>query len=148
MLLISVSGGSLLGGIMSDKIGRWQVVALSMVLLSPTMWLFVTASGLLQVVAAGAIGVFIGASFPVTIVMAQETWPQGVGLASALVLGLGWVPGGIGAFVTGYLADQSSLDLGLQSLIIPPIMGLICMLVYAALYRHPVKNEILSTPAR
>jgi FSR family fosmidomycin resistance protein-like MFS transporter len=146
-LLISVSVGSLLGGIISDKIGRWQVVALSMTLLSPAMWLFVTTSGLLQVTVAGAIGVFIGASFPVTIVMAQEVWPQGVGLASALVMGLGWLPGGIGAFFTGYIADLSSLDLGLQSLIIPPIIGLICILVYAVLYRHPVKNKILSNPA-
>ena len=136
VMLISVSVGNLLGGTLSDRIGRWQVVALSLGLLSLAQGLFLATSGLLQVGLVGLIGVLIGASFPVTIVMAQETWPQGLGLASALVLGLGWLPGGIGAAFTGYIADQSSLALGLQSLVLAPILGMIGIVAYAILRRQ------------
>jgi FSR family fosmidomycin resistance protein-like MFS transporter len=144
IMLVSVSVGSLLGGVLSDRIGRWPIVALSLGLLGPAQWLFLSTSGLLQAGLVGLLGILIGASFPVAIVMAQETWPRGVGLASALVLGLGWLPGGIGASVTGFIADQSSLALGLQSLIIPPVFGVICALGYAFLYRRPISGKVLS----
>lgn len=145
--LVAVSIGSLLGGNLSDRIGRWQIVALSMILMSPVTWLFVTTSGMLQVVMVGLIGVLIGASFPVTIVMAQEAWPRGIGMASALVLGLGWLPGGIGASFTGFLADQTSLQTALQSLVIPPIIGLACILAYAVLIQYPARNRVLPDAA-
>lgn len=148
VLLVSVGIGSFTGGILSDRIGGWQVMALSLGLLAPAQWLFLGSSGLLQVGLVGLIGILIGASFPVSIIMAQETWPHGVGLASALVMGLGWAPGGIGASLTGLIADQSSLAVGLQSLIIPPLLGVIFALAYAALRRQSTGSEALSDAQR
>ncbi len=78
----------------------------------------------------------IGASFPVTIVLAQEAWPQSVGLASAMVMGLGWLPSGLGAFVVGQIADRSSLTAGLTSLVFVPFAGLIALLIYALVQRR------------
>lgn len=145
VLLISISVGSLLGGTLSDWIGRWQVVGASLVLLGPMQWLFLQGSGWLQIGLAGLIGVLIGASFPVAIVMAQESWPRGVGMASALVLGLGWLPGGIGASFTGFMADQFSLTLGLQSLVLPPILGTLSILAYAVLSRQTSRKAIVNS---
>jgi len=137
VLLVSISAGTLLGGSLSDRIGRWQVLALSLGLLGPAQWLFMTASGPAQIPWLMLVGALIGASFPVSVVMAQETWPQGVGLASALVMGLGWLPGGIGASVTGLLADQTSLTAALGWLIIPPVLGPACALLYGVVWnRH------------
>jgi FSR family fosmidomycin resistance protein-like MFS transporter len=136
---IGTGVGSLAGGNLSDRIGRWQVMALSTGLLGPGVWLFLNASGLWQVIHVAVIGVLIGLSFPTAVVMAQETWPQGIGLASALVMGLGWAPGGMGASFTGFVADQSSLGVGLQLLIFPPALGLACILIYAALRRRSVR---------
>jgi FSR family fosmidomycin resistance protein-like MFS transporter len=137
LLLISISMGTLLGGTLSDRIGRWQVLALSLGLLGPTQWFFMRAGGPAQVGFVVPVGVLIGASFPVTVVMAQENWPRGVGLASALVMGLGWLPGGIGASFTGLLADQTSLATALHWLVIPPVLGLACVLIYALVWaRH------------
>jgi FSR family fosmidomycin resistance protein-like MFS transporter len=136
MLLISVSAGTLIGGLLSDRIGRWQVLALSLGLLGPTAWLFMTSSGLAQAGLLALTGALIGASFPVVVVMAQETWPRGVGLASALVMGLGWLPGGIGASFTGFVADQTSLSIALGWLIVAPVLGLGCTLMYAAVLRR------------
>jgi FSR family fosmidomycin resistance protein-like MFS transporter len=139
VLLISISAGTLMGGILSDRIGRWQVLALSLGLLGPAGWLFLRADGLAQLAILALTGALIGSSFPVVIVMAQETWPRGVGLASALVMGLGWLPGGIGAAFTGFLADQSSLSKALAWLIVPPILGFACALAYAFVWRRQRK---------
>ena len=78
------------------------------------------------------IGVMIGASFPVTIVLAQEAWPQSVGFASAMVMGLGWLPAGLGAWAVGHIADESTLTIGLSSLLPVPLVGLAALAVYAA----------------
>ncbi len=137
VFMVSVGAGSLAGGALSDRFGRWQVLALSLGLLGPFHWLFLAAAGVWQMVLVGVMGTLIGASFPVSLVMAQEAWPGRVGLASALVMGLGWAPGGLGASVTGFVADQFSLAVGLQSLILPPLVGVGCILVYVIFQHHP-----------
>ena len=128
--------GSLTGGTLSDYIGRWQVILISLALLVPFYWFFMLTGGFTQIILTAFMGVLIGASFPVAVVMAQDTWPDRVGLSTSLVLGVGWVTGGIGAAVTGSLADQYSLSLGLQSLIFAPIVGVLCMIVYVLLQRQ------------
>lgn len=136
VLMVAVSFGSLTGGTLSDYIGRWQVFILSLGLLGPAHWMFMAATGVGQIILVGVIGVLIGASFPVGLVLAQETWPRRVGLASALVMGLGWAPGGLGASVTGFIADQLSLTAGLQALVVAPLAGVGCTLLYAAWRRQ------------
>jgi len=131
LFLLSISVGSLLGGPLSDSMGRWQVIVLSLTLLSLGQWLFVQVSIFWQILLAGGIGIMIGASFPVTIVMAQEIWPRRVAMASAMIMGLGWAPGGLGAWVTGRIADQTSLLVGLQWLAVPPLLGVGIALGYA-----------------
>jgi FSR family fosmidomycin resistance protein-like MFS transporter len=129
-LVVCVALGALLGGPLSDRIGRWQVLALTLGLLSPAVWFFLTTTGAIQWALVGLIGISIGGSFPVSIAAAQEVWPHRVGMASALVSGLGWLPGGIGAAFTGFVADRTSLTTALTLLVIPPVLGLICVLVY------------------
>jgi len=141
LFLISISIGSLLGGPLSDAVGRWPVIVGSLLLLSLGQWFFVQAPIFWQVVLASGMGMMIGASFPVTIVMAQEAWPRGVALASALTMGLGWAPGGLGAWVTGRIADQTSLGLGLTWLAVPPLLGVVAALVYALLQRRSVTPQ-------
>jgi FSR family fosmidomycin resistance protein-like MFS transporter len=137
LLLISISVGTVIGGMLSDRIGRWQVLAVTLGLLGPVLHFFLTATGPGQIASLALTGALMGASFPVVVVMAQESWPQGVGLASALVMGFGWLPGGIGAAFTGFVADQSSLSDALGLLIIPPLLGLTCALLYGVVWnRH------------
>ncbi len=125
--------GSLIGGTVSDRMGRWQLFAICIGLLGPATWFFITAGPMGQWILLAVMGLFIGALFPISIVLAQETWTQGVGIASGLVMGLGWVPGGIGASFTGWVADQATLTTGLQLLVIPTILGAVLILGYAAL---------------
>lgn len=130
VLLVAVSIGSLSGGTLSDQIGRIPVVVTSLALLGPAQWLFLHTTGMVQILCLLFIGVMIGATFPVAILMAQETWPHAVGLASALVLGLGWLPAGIGSWVSGLIADQTSLGFALTLLVFVPAVGVVAALVF------------------
>ena len=132
LLQVCMGCGSLIGGALSDRVGRWQLLALSLGLLAPVVWFFVGAAGAWQWVLLGTMGILLGATFPVSIVMAQESWSRGVGIASGLAMGIGWLPGGVGASFTGYIADRFSLEVGLRALVVPALLGLVCVLGYAS----------------
>ena len=133
-LLIGV--GSFFGGILSDRFGRWQVLFASFALIGPAYWFFINAGGGLQFFCAGAIGFLLGCTYPTTVVVAQEVWPRGMAMASGLVMGLGWWPGGIGATVTGRVADQLGLTTALEGLVIAPVLGAVLMAVFALALRR------------
>ena len=72
---------------------------------------------------AGASGAALLASFAVTIVVAQELMPHYVGLASGLILGLGFGAGGLGTAFSGFLADKLGLYQVFWILALAPILG-------------------------
>jgi MFS transporter, FSR family, fosmidomycin resistance protein len=128
----AISAGSFFGGPAGDRFGHSQVVAIATGSLVLFHWLVMHNDGLLQVVALVFSGIAIGATYPTSIIMAIETWPGKVGVASGLLMGLGWWPGGLGAQFTGYLADRTDLAFALQTLLLPSLIGFILILVYAA----------------
>ena len=146
IFMIAVSLGSLFGGALSDRFGRLPVIGVSLALMSMGLWLMMRLSGGPQMAAVILVGVSIGASFPVTIVLAQEAWPQSVGLASAMVMGLGWLPAGLGAWVVGRVADDSSLTAGLGSLLFAPLVGLLAAAVYVVVRRRSVSRHPVVPP--
>lgn len=128
--------GSLLGGILADRVGRWQVLLVCFTLLGPAFWLFLHTSGMVHIMLMAGTGFLLGCTYPTAVVISQEIWPQGLALASGLVMGLGWWPGGLGASFTGWLADQITLDAALQSLVIAPILGALLMMFLALALRN------------
>ena len=145
-LLIGV--GSLFGGILSDRFGRWQVLLSSFALLGPAYWFFINSGGGLQFIHAGAIGFLLGCTYPTTVVVAQEVWPRGMAMASGLVMGLGWWPGGLGATFTGWVADQVTLDTALEGLVMAPVLGALLMAAFAiALHRRSGSSTATMDPS-
>ena len=139
LFMACVGVGSLIGGALSDRVGRWQVLVLSLALLGPGEWLFLNSSDPFQLALLGAMGVLIGATFPVGIVMAQEAMPRGLGFASGIVIGLPWIGAGIGASITGLIADRFSLQVGMESLVLPAVLSAASILAYAA--RRRPRNQ-------
>jgi len=135
IFMVAVSLGSLFGGSLSDRFGRLPVIGVSLFFISVGHWLMMRLGGLPQIAAIALVGMMIGASFPVTIVLAQEAWPNNIGFASAVVMGLGWLPAGLGAWVVGRIADSAGLTVGLSSLLLVPVVGIAFMGVYAAVPR-------------
>lgn len=131
VLSLFVGVGSLLGGIVSDRVGRWQVLLLCFILLGPAFWLFLRAGGVAQVALTAGVGFLLGCTYPTAVIVAQEVWPKGLALASGLVMGLGWWPGGLGASFIGWLADGIGLEAALETLVVAPVLGALLMLLLA-----------------
>jgi FSR family fosmidomycin resistance protein-like MFS transporter len=68
-------------------------------------------------------GAALLASFAVTIVVAQELMPKFLGLASGLILGLGFGTGGLGTAFSGFLADRLGLYQVMWILALAPVLG-------------------------
>lgn len=136
VLLFSIGAGSLIGGALADRVGAWQVIAVSMTALSPFYWLFLNGPAVLQPLFLVAMGVMIGSTFPTALIIAQDCWPRAVGVASGLIMGLSWMPGGIGASFTGYIADNATLGAGLQTLLVAPLISALCIWLFALLQRR------------
>lgn len=127
LLMTCVGVGSLSGGRISDRIGRTRTVLGAALIMIPAHITFTNGPPALQLLAVAVLGAALGATLPVTIVMAQERWPHATGVAAGLVMGLGGLPAGIGASVTGLLADTWSLNVALQWTLLAPIIGSIAV---------------------
>ena len=133
----SLPAGAVLGGALSDRAGRWQVVLTAGLLLVPANAALLTVgpgsapAALLPLIAV--IGCLIGATYPVAIIIAQEAWPRNIGLAGGMIMGLGWLPGGVGASAVGMLADNIGLARALATGVIPLLAGVLAVGGYAVL---------------
>ena len=136
LLSFCIGLGSLAGGTLSDWVGRWQVLLVCLALLSPLYWFYLSSSGVTQMVFLGGMGFCLGCTFPTAVVLAQEVWPRGLALASGLVMGLGWWPGGLGASVTGLLADRIGLGTALHWLLVAPVLGALAMAAFVVAQRR------------
>ena len=83
------------------------------------------------------------ASFSVTVVLAQELLPRHLGLASGLILGLGFGTGGLGSALSGYLADVFGLT---QTVWILAFVPIFCALL-AAFIRLGDEGQPVFSPA-
>ena len=106
--------GQFAGGYLSDKIGRFPVIASSLLIGGPLFLGFLITNGLTSIVFLAVAGIVLYASWSVIVVMASEAAPQNVGTVSGLMLGLAVGIGGFAALGFGALADR----IGLQSALI------------------------------
>jgi FSR family fosmidomycin resistance protein-like MFS transporter len=141
VFMIASSVGTLVGGTLSDRVGRIPVAAFSMVAIGPMVWLSLNFIGPLQAVLFGLVGFSIGLTYPITLVMGQDAWPHGIGLASSMVMGVGWLPFGIGTWVVGRIADQTTLTNGLGTLVYLPLVGLAAVAAIAFFQARTQQEE-------
>jgi len=140
LLMGCVGVGSLVGGRLSDRIGRTRTVLGAALLMIPAHIAFIHTPPVAQLLAVAMLGAALGATLPVTIVMAQERWPHATGMAAGLVMGLGGLPAGIGASVTGLLADELSLGTALAWTVVAPALGAITIAALAILERNRLRR--------
>jgi FSR family fosmidomycin resistance protein-like MFS transporter len=139
MLTVFLVGGAvagLYGGHLSDRFGRKRVIMVSMLIYPILASLMILCKGGWIWLLAGASGAALLASFAVTIVVAQELMPQFVGLASGLILGLGFGTGGLGTAISGLLADTLGLYAVMWILALVPALG-----AFLAVFIRTAGNE-------
>lgn len=108
-ILFPLALGGLVGGTLSDRIGRRRVLIASTALSGPALWMLLQNTGSMAFLWAIVVGATIGASFPVTLVMAQSLVPRGLGFMSGVVMGFTFIAGAVGTGVSGLVADQIGL---------------------------------------
>jgi FSR family fosmidomycin resistance protein-like MFS transporter len=121
--LVGGAAAGLYGGHLSDRIGRRRVIAVSMLIYPVLASLMILSEGWWIWLLAVTSGAALLASFAVTIVQAQELMPRYVGLASGLILGLGFGTGGLGSAFSGFLADRLGLNSVMWILALAPVLG-------------------------
>ncbi len=122
--------GGLIGGALSDRIGRRAVMAISLIATAPLLLMFGWIEGAWGLVplALGGFTLFLAA--PVSIVMAQEMFPRRASLASSLVTGMSWGTAGLSMTALGAIADKVGLaqtlsaSVGLFAIALPAIWAL------------------------
>jgi FSR family fosmidomycin resistance protein-like MFS transporter len=135
MFLASVAVGTLVGGPIGDRIGRSNVIWMSIVGVLPfTLMLPYAGLGLTDVLIV-LIGLILASAFPAILVYAQELMPGRVGLTAGLFFGLAFGLSGIGAAALGSLADATSISLVYRVCSYLPAIGLLAGFL-PKLHRH------------
>ncbi|MFH1735400.1 MAG: MFS transporter [bacterium] len=89
------SMGSLIGGGLSDRLGRWRVMFWTPLIGLPFLYLFLASQGFPALVFLFFAGFFVFASAPAVLVASQKIMFKREGLASALQIGFAWGTAGL-----------------------------------------------------
>jgi len=121
--------GTFFGGPIADKIGKKNVILLSILVPLPfALYLPYVSLALLPIFII-IIGFFIMLSFSVTVVYAQELVPNKIGTMSGFAVGFAFGMGAVGAVVIGSFLDQVGVMTTMTYISYLPILGLIGFLL-------------------
>lgn len=106
--------GNLIGGTLSDFIGRKPIIIISAILSALALILFVNSSSIiLGFVLIALLGASLYSSDPVIMVFSHQLFPENKGMASGITVGLGGMVGSLGVTLTGFISDIYSPAIGL-----------------------------------
>jgi len=117
--------GTFFGGPMADKVGRKNVIVLSLAVPIPLCLILPYAPLWVVAVLLMLIGFFIMLSFSVTVVYAQELVPSKIGTMAGLTVGLAFGMGAIGSVIIGIMMDSIGIHPTMIIVSFLPIIGLV-----------------------
>jgi FSR family fosmidomycin resistance protein-like MFS transporter len=117
--------GTMAGGPIGDRIGRIQVIWLSILGAAPFTLIVPHANLFWTALLSVFIGAIMASAFPAILVYATELVPGKVGLVAGLFFGLAFGLAGIGSAVLGKLADATSIEFVVFTCSFLPLIGLL-----------------------
>ncbi len=129
IILLFGAIGTLLGGWASDRYGRKFVIATSLIMTGPLLFLALSTQGIIAWALMALAGLALLASFSPAVLFAQGLIPRNQGMASGIILGFAIGIGGLGVSVTGALSDAYGIGTGTYSLILLPVIGFLLTLL-------------------
>ncbi|MCU6794387.1 MFS transporter [Paenibacillus sp. WQ 127069] len=121
--------GTFFGGPLSDRIGRKNVILLSVLGSAPFAMLLPHVGEIWVYPLLFLLGIINHSSFSVTVVYVQELVPGKVGTVSGLITGLSFGLGAVGAVALGGLIDLTSLTIVITACSFMPLIGALGLLL-------------------
>ena len=118
VLVLASAVGTVGCGTLADRFGRRTVILVTLVLSLPAIVLYTAYPGPWAFGTAVLIGFLSASTAPLMLLMAQQLMVTRAGLASGLVMGLGFVTGAIGVPINGAIADAIGLQRSLMTHVI------------------------------
>lgn len=124
-VVVASALGTIGSGTLADRYGRRAVVVGALILTVPVIILFAQFTGPIAFLTGAGVGFLAASTGPLMLVMAQQLMAGRAGMASGLILGLGFVTGAIGVPVMGAMADAFGIAtaMRLQSVIVIITIG-------------------------
>ena len=117
-LVLASAVGTVGCGSLADRYGRRAVILVTLVLTIPAILLYTLYPGPWAFGTAILIGFLAASTAPLLLLMAQQLMASRAGLASGLVMGLGFVTGAIGVPINGAIGDAIGLQKSLMTHVI------------------------------
>ncbi|MDJ0387511.1 MFS transporter [Roseomonas sp. E05] len=125
VFLASLVVGLVLGGLVSDRVGRLPVIWFSILGVLPFTLALPYVGLTTTVILTIVIGLIISSAFPAILVYAQQLMPGKVGLVAGLFFGLSFGLGGLGAAALGQMADWAGIDTVYRICSFLPLLGVL-----------------------
>lgn len=129
LFLAAGAVGTFVGGPLAARIGKKNVIVLSMIGAAPLALLIPHVSLPWAYVLCTINGFIVLSSFSVTVVYAQELIPGKIGTVSGLTIGLAFGMGAIGSAVLGKLIDIYNIEAVMLFCGLLPLLGVIAYLL-------------------
>lgn len=117
-VVLASAVGALGAGQLADTHGRRSVIIGSLVLTLPALWLFAEFPGPWGFVTGAMVGALAASTTPLLLVMSQQLMRGRAGVASGLILGLGFIAGAVGTPVLGAVADAYGMQNAIRTLLL------------------------------
>lgn len=152
MLTVFLLGGALggfIGGYLSDKLGYKRCILGLLVISLPTTYLFLapedtSAFTWIMLAISGAV---MQGTVPPSIIWAQSMIPSNAAMASGMMLGLSAGLGGLGAAITGAIADYAGLKPALLYTLFPLALSVVLACFIPQITKkaeHPTSDTIIA----
>jgi FSR family fosmidomycin resistance protein-like MFS transporter len=149
-LVLASAVGTVGCGTLADRYGRRSVILATLVLSAPAILLYTLFPGPWAFLTGILIGFLAASTAPLMLLMAQQLMAARAGLASGLVMGLGFVTGAIGIPINGAIADSIGLQGSLMTHVVLVVItiGLARLLpTELEMERHSEREEVQRVPS-
>jgi len=140
LFLFAVALGTIIGGPVGDKIGRKQVIWISILGMAPFALALPFANLFGTAVLSIITGFIMASAFPAILVYATELLPGKVGTIAGLFFGFAFGLAGIASAVLGKLADHTSIIFVVKCCSFLPLIGLLTGLLPDLKGHPPVQS--------
>jgi MFS transporter, FSR family, fosmidomycin resistance protein len=113
-VVVASALGTIGSGTLADRYGRRAVIVGALILTVPVVILFAQFTGPIGFLTGALVGFLAASTGPLMLVMAQQLMAGRAGMASGLILGLGFVTGAIGVPVMGALSDAFGIPAAMR----------------------------------